>query len=158
MSLVGQFYIAGDKSLVQEIIRSKTGYIVRNLNDLRANNPITDLKVSSEDDSVLYEVSVKAKDSPEWPQVKGIMKKQQYIVFVDFYERTEPDFYVLTQRQWNNVLLKILPTRKGAEIKDGAIVWIGEKNGKRTTSRASLLRVEEISRYKNNWSALPGVD
>lgn len=143
--------------LVQEIIKSKTGFLVDNLNDKRVNHAVTDLVVSSPTGDVVYEVSVKAKDGKEWPSVKGITRKGQYIVFVDFYDRTYPDFYVLSYGQWNGVLKKILPRRdKRAEVVNGAIEWNWVKDGKRMKRRGSLLRAEEIAKFKGKWSSLPG--
>jgi hypothetical protein len=145
--------------LVQEIIKAKTGYAVNNLNDKKNNHPYTDLEVINPKGDVIYEVSVKTKDGREWPSVKGIVRKDQYIVFVDFYGRTYPDFYVLSCRQWNNLLKKILPSRgKGAKIVNGSIEWNNcIKSGKETKRKGSLLRPEEIAIYKDKLSSLPGV-
>ena len=142
--------------LVHEIITAKTGFSVENLNDTKVNHPVTDLIVKSLNGEVIYEVSVKAKDGHEWPSVKGIKNKDQYMVFVDFEERVYPEFYVLNYRQWNNVLKKILPKReKGAEIVDGAIEWNWLEGGKKKKRRGSLLRSEEIAIYRGKWSSLP---
>lgn len=142
--------------LVQEIIQSKTGFSVVNLNEERANHATTDLVVSSSKGDVRYEVSVKAKDGKVWPSVRGIGRKGQYIIFVDFYNRTYPDFYVLSYAQWNGVLRKILPYRdKGAEIVNGAIEWNWMKSGKMTKRRGSLLRPEDVAMFKGKWISLP---
>lgn len=143
--------------LVQEIIKAKTGFLVDNLNDKKMNNPVTDLVISSPEGDVEFEVSVKAKDGKDWPSVKGIARKGQYIVFVDFYDRTYPEFYVLSYRQWSCVLESILASRDdGAKIVNGAIEWNWVRDGKKMKRRGSLLRVDEIAKYKGKWSSLPG--
>jgi hypothetical protein len=143
--------------LVKEIITAKTGFSVKNLNEKKMNNPVTDLVISSPERNVEFEVSVKAKDGKEWPSVKGIAQNGQYIVFVDFYDRTYPEFYVLNYRQWNRVLESILPSRNdGAKIVNGAIEWNWVRDGKKMKRRGSLLRVDEIAKYKGKWSSLPG--
>ena len=142
--------------LVQVIIESKTGFTVKNLNDIKTNHPVTDLLATNPNNDESYEVSVKAKLKDTWPSVKGINKKNQFIVFVDLNTIGDPSFYVLSKRQWINVLKRILPNREeGAEIVDGAIEWNWEVDGKKKKHRGSLLKVEDIERYKNNWSILP---
>lgn len=146
------------EALVQEIIKSKTGFSVDNLNEKKVNHAVTDLVVSSPAGDVRYEVSVKAKDGKEWPCVKGIALESQYIVFVDFYDRTYPNFYVLSYHEWNGVLSSILMSRcSGAEVVNGAIEWNWVKDGKKMKRRGSLLRVEEIAEYEEKWPSLPGV-
>lgn len=144
--------------LLQVIIEGKTGYTVKNLNDVKKNHPVTDLIVMNSSKDVVYEVSVKTKDSPSWPSVRGVQGKNQYMVFVDVKYDDDPEFYILSQRQWGAVLRKILPYRdSGAEIIEGAIEWNWTEKGQPKKRRGSYLMPEEISRYKGNWSVLPGV-
>jgi len=147
-----------NEDFVQRIIECKTGYAVNNLNDVIKNHPITDLRVSSE--NVAYEVSIKAKNSPTWTSVRGVQSTDQYIVFVDV-KHDDRVFYILNQRQWKDVLIKILPDRSkkypGAEIIDGAIEWNWIVDNQPKKRRGSYLKPEEISLYKDNWSVLPGV-
>lgn len=144
--------------LVQIIIELKTGYVVKNLNDTRNNNPVTDLLVINPNNNESYEVSVKAKENASWPRVKGINEKNQFMVFVDLHTDGDPSFYILSQRQWLNVLKRILPNREeGAEIVGGAIEWNWEVDGKKKKHRGSILKIEDIKKYENNWSVLPGM-
>lgn len=145
--------------LVQTIVEYKSGYSVANLNDIKTNHPVTDLIVTDSLDELSYEISVKAKEDSSWPRVKGINKKNQYMVFVDLNTDGDPSFYILSNRQWQNVLKKILPNRKeGGEIINGAIEWNWEVDGKKKKHRGSVLKIEDIERYKDNWSVLPGVE
>lgn len=146
------------EDFVAEIISLKTKFNVENLNDIKKNHPITDLKITNSEDGSSFEVSVKAKKSQVWPAVKGILKNNQYIIFVDIYSNQSPDFYILNNRQWQGVLKKILPNREeGAEILKGAIEWNWTENGKQKKYRGSQLLVEDISKYKDCWGSIPGI-
>ena len=131
----------------------------KNLNDDQRNHPVTDLKVMNlSNDDVAYKVSIKAKDSDSWPSVRGVQNKNEYMVFVDVKHDNDPEFYILSQKQWGAVLREILPNRDhGAEIVDGAIEWNWTDKGQQKKRRGSKLYPKEISRYKDNWSVLPGV-
>ena len=83
------------EDFVAEIISLKTKFDVENLNDIKQNHPVTDLKITNSEDGSFFEVSVKAKKSRAWPAVKGISHNSQYIIFVDIYSNPSPDFYIL---------------------------------------------------------------
>jgi len=84
----------------------------KNLNDDQRNHPVTDLKVMNlSNDDVAYKVSIKAKDSNSWPSVRGVQNKNEYMVFVDVKHDNDPEFYILSQKQWGAVLREILPNR-----------------------------------------------
>ncbi|RRS08698.1 hypothetical protein EAG18_10915 [Pseudoalteromonas sp. J010] len=147
------------EDFVGELIKSKTQLEVINLNDRKVNHPKTDLAVINLKSGEEYQVSVKAKKGNVWPAVKGIDNDDHFIIFVDIYRLETPAFYVLSNHQWQSVLKNILPEREGgAEIKDGALEWNWEENGKAKKYRGSQLRVEDISDYVNNWSVLPSAD
>jgi hypothetical protein len=144
--------------LVQVIIEEKTGYSVSNLNDAVKNHPATDLCVIDSSKNVIYEVSIKAKNSPSWPSVRGVKNKNQYMVFVDVNHDKDPVFYILNKIQWESVLRTILPKRDaGAEIVDGTIEWNWTDKGQEKKHRGSYIKPEDISRFKDNWSVLPGI-
>jgi len=146
------------EDFVAELISLKTGYIVSNLNDIRNNHPFTDLAVSCPESDVLFEISIKAKKSPNWPAVKGISSDNQYLVFVDIYECESPSFYILNNQQWQKVLKKILPKREnGAEIINGALEWNWIEDGKAKRFRGSRLLPTDIAEFKDNWKVIPGI-
>lgn len=146
------------EDLVAQHITRKTGFAVTNLNDEKNNHPATDLRITGPNDELTYEVSVKAKKTPVWPAVKGISNKRHYMVFVDVRTDEAPQFYVLSNNDWQNVLKKILGKRDpGAEIIKGALEWNWKSEGKQKKYRGSMLRPTDIKKFKNKWSTLPGI-
>lgn len=145
------------EELVRERIEKLTRGKAVNLNDLHHNHPVTDLEVTTPGGQ-RYQVSVKGKAKPKWPAVKGIVTNDQYIVFVDCADVGDIGFYILSCRQWQAVLERILPERdKGAKIVKGALEWRWVDKGGKKKWRGSWLLPDEIKRYKDKWSTLPGV-
>ena len=69
------------------------------------NRKRTDLLVET-DDSMLR-IQVKSKQKKEWPAIKGIFGNDIILILVDFEKKPEysrPDFYVLTSRDWAEVI------------------------------------------------------
>jgi hypothetical protein len=69
------------------------------------NRKRTDLLVET-DDSMLR-IQVKSKQKREWPGLKGIVGNDIVLVLVDFEKKpvdSRPDFYVLTSRDWAQVI------------------------------------------------------
>ncbi len=139
---------------VKDLIQKFTTHSVSNLNDIRANHPVTDLVIKDKTGRALCEISVKAKRKPTWPAVRGIYNDQHFIVFVD--AASEPSYYVLNNADWQGVLKKIIPYRSGKpEIKNGAIEWNWiDENGKSKKRRGSELAVEEVAKFRNNWAVI----
>jgi len=155
---------SGEKYILN-MINEKTDDVAINMNKIKNNYPVIDLVVLNKTSYKYYGISVKAKKTTKaWPRVSGIKNKNQYIIFVDYYLKKSPDIYILGYSAWITVLETILPERNkkdpGAKIVDGAIEWhnFKNKNGKFVKRyRGSLIRPEEIKRYKDNWNVLPGV-
>jgi len=146
------------ENLVAQLIASKTGLVVTNLNDEKNNHPATDLRIAGPNAEPAYEVSVKAKKTAEWPAVKGVSEDTQYMVFVDACTVEDPQFYILTNKDWQDVLKTIQPKRKtGARIINGALQWDWEDDGKLKKFRGSKLYPTDIQAYKDNWCVLPGI-
>ena len=94
----------------------------------------------------------------EWPSVKVGSEDTQYMVFVDACTVEKPQFYILTNKDWRDVLKTILPKRKtGARIINGALQWDREDDGKLKKLRGSKLYPNDIQAYKDNWRVLPGI-
>ena len=145
--------------LVKVIVETKSGWYVENINDKDKNHPRTDLLVQNSETNEKYEISVKSKRGNVWPSVKGIDRSNEYIVFASLTHDADPEFFILTNRQWQGLLRRLLPTRYlGGEIIDGAIVWNWEVNGKRKSRKGSAISREELNKYINNWGVLPGVN
>lgn len=138
------------EDFVAELISLKTGYTVSNLNDIRNNHPITDLKVTNPNDGSSFEISVKAKKGRVWPAVKGICKDNHFMVFIDIFSGVSPLFYILNNQQWQGVLRKIMPNRdEGAEIIKGALEWNWVVDGKPKKFRGSQLFPEDIFEFRD---------
>ncbi len=145
------------EELVRKEIIKRTNYDVVNLNDIRNNYPVVDLKVTNLKTDVSYEVSVKAKIGNIWPAVKGIRNENQFIIFVDYSENKKPSFYILSYPEWISTLKKIKPQRdKGSKIINGTLEWNWEKDGVPKKFRGSRLCPEDINEFKSCWKILPG--
>jgi hypothetical protein len=143
------------EDFVAELVAEKTGFDVTNLNDVKVNHPTTDLLVKDPKSNKQYEISIKAKKSASWPAVRGVKADNQFIIFVDIYKNESPSFYILSNKDWQDVLHSILPKRDaGAEIVSGAIEWNWVADGKKKKFRGSKLSVSDIESYINNWSIL----
>lgn len=144
--------------MVKVIVEAKSGWVVKNINDQRKNHPRTDLLVQNPETDEHYEISVKSKQGAKWPAVKGIAKSNEYIVFASLTPDADPEFFVLTNRQWGTLLKKLLPTREaGGEIIDGAIVWRWTEDGKKKSFKGTAISKEEIAKYQDKWVVLPGM-
>jgi hypothetical protein len=145
------------EELVKNEIIKRTKYDVVNLNDIRNNYPVVDLKVTNFKTDVSYDVSVKAKTGDRWPAVKGIRKENQFIVFVDYSENQKAVFYILNYLEWISTLKQIKSKRtKGSKIIDGALEWNWEKDGVSNKFRGSWLFADDINEFKSCWKTLPG--
>lgn len=145
--------------LVKVIVEAKSGWDVGNINDEKKNHPRTDLVVRNRETGEQYEISVKSKQGKKWPAVKGIAKSNEYIVFASLTRDADPEFFVLNNRQWGALAKRLLPTREaGGEIIDGAIVWRWTtEDGKNRSFKGTAISKEEIVKYQDNWSVLPGM-
>lgn len=145
--------------LVKVVVESKSGWSVKNINDEKRNHPRTDLIVRNQQTGEQYEISVKAKQGKKWPAVKGIANSNEYIIFVSLTPNSDPEFFILTNRQWGGLLKRLLPTRDpGAEIIGGSIQWSWIEDGKKKSFKGTAISREEISKYRDRWTVLPGIE
>ena len=80
------------------------------------------------DEGTVARIEVKSKQGRDWVSVKGISEGNNFLVFVDYYNRSEserPDFYVLTPRDWRKCMLR--------------------KNRERTKKRLTRLRISDTN-------------
>ncbi|WP_448383527.1 hypothetical protein [Desulfosoma sp.] len=146
------------EDLVKEIVEKKSGWVVENINDSCQNHPVTDLIVRNPETGKEYEISVKSTQTNVWPRVRGITKSNEYLVFVSVTPEADPEFFVLNNRQWLAFLKKILPTRDpGGKIVEGTIVWVWGTKENKKSFRGTQIKKEELKKYRNKWSTLPGV-
>ncbi|NLX14533.1 MAG: hypothetical protein GXY44_12890 [Phycisphaerales bacterium] len=120
------------------------------------NHKKTDLLVEDTESGHLFCVSVKAKKGPQWPKVKGITRKTDVIVFVDFKNKQAndmPDFYVLNLQAWKKLILKLKKQRQRGSIIDrrtNTLHWPSDK-GKSNGYYGSYISPKDIEPYKDAW-------
>ena len=145
------------ENLVRSEIVERSNHRIVNLNDLRKNHPIVDLRVSDRKTGKSYDVSVKAKRGHVWPAVRGVRSRNQFMVFVDASDVRETSFYILTYSEWISTLQRIKPQRDaGSMIVNGALEWNWKEGGVLKRFRGSQICLEDISRFKSRWASLPG--
>ena len=90
------------------------------------NRKRTDILI--ETDKGMARIQVKGKTGPNWPHCKGIFRKNDFLVFVDFKNKSvdeRSDFYILDVDDWIKLLEKEI--RSTSNIEEG-YVTIDEKN------------------------------
>ena len=95
--------LAGEYAVASELCRRGM-----NANITLGNLKRTDLLAFTDEGNVAR-IEVKSKQGREWASVKGIPKGNNFIVFVDYYNKTDmerPDFYVLTPSDWRKCILR----------------------------------------------------
>lgn len=116
------------------------------------NHKRTDILV--ETDTRMVRVSVKAKQSKEWPSISGPVRDDDFLVFVDFANKTaheKLDFYILGKDDWSRVVEQEIRNQrgKGKELKvDGRTVthpdgWKGIN-----------IKIEHVAVYKDRWDTI----
>jgi hypothetical protein len=69
------------------------------------NHKQTDILVETEDH--MLRISVKTKQRGEWPSITGLSRKDDFLVLVDFKEKSEtdrPTFYILNIDDWKQLV------------------------------------------------------
>ena len=70
------------------------------------NRKSTDILVDY-DKGKMLRIQVKAKQKREWPAIKGISRSSDIMILVDYENRKEmvrPDFYILSFKDWRDLL------------------------------------------------------
>jgi len=109
----------------------------------------TDILVETEDG--MLRIQVKGKKRGEWPWCKGIYGKDIVLVFVDFEKKKEnerPDFYILTEEDWKNLIKKLIQT--------GKVELIDEKNIPAWKDGYQGIRInpEMIKEHQERWDKI----
>jgi len=148
--------LAGEYAVASELCRRRA-YCQLTL----GNRKRIDLLVEAEDS--LFRVSVKTKQKQDWPHVKGIYKKDELLVFVDYKGKEleePPDFYVLDVLSWKKVVrsIKKLKSDPNAIINsENTLVWPAGDG--RPEWKGCRVRVADVAAYKNEWPQFaPPVD
>lgn len=119
------------------------------------NHKRTDILV--ETDNHVLRISVKAKQSYEWPAVNGPVRSDDFIVFVDFAGKSvgdRPDFYIMNLDDWKRFLEDEFARHeaKGRILKneDGIVV---APDGFKGLS----IRVKQIVVHKEKWEKITSI-
>ena len=102
--------LSGEYAVASELCRRGI-----NANITLGNLKRTDL-LAFTDEGTIVRIEVKSKQCREWASVKGIPKGDNFLVFVDYYNKSDverPDFYVLSPTDWRRCM-----QRKKRERKD----------------------------------------
>ncbi|WP_180104488.1 hypothetical protein [Acinetobacter sp. YH12108] len=116
------------------------------------NHKKTDLLIETENGAGC--VSVKTKRGNAWPKVKGIWKECDYIVFVDFKDKSIndiPDFYILTTEDWKEIIETIGSKKEGSFIdpNTNTLYW-DDKEGY-LLREGCQISVSDVKKYKDKW-------
>jgi hypothetical protein len=99
----------------------------------------------------LLRLSVKAKQGATWPAVKGIYRKDEFIIFLDYKNKADgesPAFYILDSKAWKTLIIGVASENPKISIDDNNVLiypdgWKG-------------LNVKEnmILNHKNKWEKI----
>ena len=140
--------LAGEYAVASELCR-RGAYCQLTL----GNRKRVDLLVDANES--MFRVSVKTKQKQDWPSVKGICRKDELLVFVDYKNRGEldpPDFYVLDVTAWKKVIrsIKKLKDDPNAVInEENTLVWPDGSGG--FSWKGCRVRVADVENYKGAW-------
>lgn len=143
--------LAGEYAVAAELCR-RGAYCQLTLGNRKA----VDLLVEGPD--ALFRVSVKTKQKQDWPHVKGIHKKGDLLVFVDYKGKQDsehPDFYVLDVGAWKTVIRSIKKMKNDPRVvldKQNTLVWPDNDGG--LAWKGCRITVKNVSKYKDAWPDL----
>jgi hypothetical protein len=144
--------LAGEYAVASELCRHGV-YCQLTLGNRKRTDLLVDTEVQ------LFRVSVKAKTKQYWPQVKGIWRADELIVFVDYKNKevaTPPDFYVLDVRAWKKVVTRIKKRIDDPRAKinnENTLLWPASK-GKKDGWIGCQVSVSDVAEFKDTWPDL----
>ncbi|HUW20694.1 MAG TPA: hypothetical protein VMW16_15460 [Sedimentisphaerales bacterium] len=118
------------------------------------NHKRTDLLADTGDQ--VYRISVKTKQKQKWPKIKGIWRKGELLVFVDYRSKEQsspPDFYVLNVSAWKKVVARIKKRVNDSRTKiddENTLYWPASK-GKNNGWVGCEVQIEDVIDYKDAW-------
>jgi hypothetical protein len=106
----------------------------------------------------------KAKQTPEWPAVKGLSCGDAFLVFVDFAgvrDTDRPNFFVLSPDDWCAIgthvvaeYLKKHPDRTAHLDQDNCPVFPEELTSTGKSYRGCSIRVRDIEQHREAWEKI----
>jgi hypothetical protein len=118
------------------------------LRNLNAAIVITSRKkfISLKTDTNELHIFVHGKKIPYWPSVRDNLKENDYLVLVDFAEKEErekPDYYILSHKDWNNLIEKAIMRGEIKRKRDGTFGYPGYSG--------LSVKITEITKCKGKW-------
>ena len=112
----------------------------------------TDILVYNPENRKEAKIEVKAKQDKTWAFVAGISGKDSLLLLVDFQNKLpseRPDFYVLSDRDWQKYLDEYV--RGGSDLKEMrdniTPIWDDGTTGQ-------MIEVKEVVQHKEKWNKL----
>lgn len=123
------------------------------------NQKRTDILISQLETGKMLRIEVKAKQSRSFPNCLGVFAGA-ILVFVDFQDKElsqRPDFYILSEKDWIEVLKKRVKEFPNKEIKineENCPIWINQitKTGK--PYKGMGISVKHIKENKERWDKI----
>ncbi|MFO8234979.1 MAG: hypothetical protein R6U04_06225 [Bacteroidales bacterium] len=152
LGITGEYYVAAE-------LGKRNVYAQLTL----GNQKKTDLLIFSEETNKLLKIEVKCKQGSEWPNCKGILLSDTFIVFVDFKDISEterPTFYILSTKDWSNLIKKkkkeyeIKNPDSNISIEDNVLIFNDQKNKAGKPYKGIGVKKEDIEPYKENWDKI----
>ncbi|MCX8205440.1 MAG: hypothetical protein N3H31_07320 [Candidatus Nezhaarchaeota archaeon] len=110
-----------------------------------------DVTAYSEKERKAVWIEVRAKAGREWPAVEGVRDPSTVLVLVDFYGKKageRPDFYILSQRDWEEYLDKFVKENPRLDrIENSCPVW-------RDGYRGAVVKAEQVPWCREKWERL----
>ena len=122
----------------------------------------TDLLVLTEDGNVAR-VEVKAKQKDNWPGCKGIGDQNSVIVFVDMQDKEahdQPDFYILSYRNWKNLLRKKKRDYEESHpgktmlVENGVPKYVDHITRSGKPYEGTTVSVRNVVKFKDKWEKI----
>jgi len=114
----------------------------------------------------MAKIEVKAKQGRDWPNCKGIVDTNTFIVFVDFESKGEserPDFYVLSANEWREHVDLVAtlykskyPNRRVEITQNNCLILLDEVNKAGKAYTGCGVRPEQIARHREAWNKIKG--
>jgi len=107
------------------------------------------------------EIFVRAKRQKKWPNQKGITRKNQFIVFVDFSENINDIFFIINADDWNDIMPKSFlsyhkrnPQPIELDTKTNTPIWINQRMKSGKPYIGTDFAVNDLLAYKEKWEKL----
>ena len=103
----------------------------------------------------MLKVEVKGKNSKSWANLKGLIDKTTFFVFVDYFNKKEDellDFYIVSLDDWNKLVDEIY----GKGIKKGVLKLdeYGTPTWPEQPYTGAEFTPEQLAKHKNKWEKI----